>query len=82
MRIAAVTIVLTWAAAVVGLCAQQGVPLTILQKSELSVPWLEAVATVCRFSARLDDRSSPHPGEMIGDMLEGSVLLEEPGRRR
>jgi quercetin dioxygenase-like cupin family protein len=64
-----------------GLCAQQ--PLfsrTILQQVPISVPGREVVTAVAEFLPGGVVAPHTHPGEEVGYVLEGTVILERSGQ--
>ena len=64
-----------------GLGAQQtGFKRTVLQQSKLSVPGHEAVTAIAEFQPGGTVGRHTHPGEEIGYILEGSILLEQEGK--
>jgi len=68
-------------AAVAGLGAQQtGFKRTVLQQSKLSVPGHEAVTAIAEFQPGGTVGRHTHPGEEIGYILEGSIVLEQEGK--
>jgi quercetin dioxygenase-like cupin family protein len=68
-------------AIVAGPSAQQsGFKRTLLQQSKLSVPGHEAVTAVAEFQPGGTVGRHTHPGEEIGYILEGSILLEQEGK--
>ena len=82
MRTAA-TIVVAFGLAVlaVGLGAQQtGFKRTTLQQSPLSVPGRESVTAIAEFQAGATVGRHTHPGEEIGYILEGAIVLEQEGK--
>jgi len=79
----ATTIVVTLGLAVlaVGIAAQQaGFKRTTLQQSALSVPGREAVTAIAEFQAGATVGGHTHPGEEIGYILEGAIVLEQEGK--
>jgi len=79
----ATTIVVTLGLAVlaVGIGAQQaGFKRTTLQQSALSVPGREAVTAIAEFQAGATVGGHTHPGEEIGYILEGAIVLEQEGK--
>jgi quercetin dioxygenase-like cupin family protein len=67
--------------AATGLGAQQaGFKRTVLQQSKLSVPGHEAVTALAEFQPGGTVGRHTHPGEEIGYVLEGSILLEQEGK--
>ena len=64
-----------------GLGAQQtGFKRTVLQQSKLSVPGHEAVTAIAEFQPGGTVGRHTHPGEEIGYVLEGSIVLERDGQ--
>ena len=82
MRAATITAVtLVVLGFVVGVRAQQpGFKRTILQQVDISVPGREAVTAVSEFPPGASPGRHTHPGEEIGYVLEGTVLLEQDGK--
>jgi quercetin dioxygenase-like cupin family protein len=77
----AFAIALTIAAVVAGLGAQQtGFKRTVLQQSPLSVPGREAVTALAEFQPGATVGQHTHPGEEIGYILEGTIVLEQDGK--
>ena len=77
----AIVITLTLAALVAGLSAQQaGFKRTVLQQSPLSVPGREAVTALAEFQPGATVGRHTHPGEEIGYILEGTIVLEQDGK--
>ena len=61
--------------------AQQGrVPAKILQQGDLSVRGREVVTVVADFSPASDTGWHTHPGEMVGYMVAGSVVIQQQGQ--
>jgi quercetin dioxygenase-like cupin family protein len=78
---AAIATTLTMAALVAGLAAQQaGFKRTVLQQMKLSVPGREAVTALAEFQPGATVGQHTHPGEEIGYILEGSIVLEQEGK--
>jgi quercetin dioxygenase-like cupin family protein len=74
-------IALTLAGIVAGISAQQpGFKRTVVQQKDISVPGREAVTAVGEFQPGASPGRHTHPGEEIGYVLEGSLLLEEDGK--
>ena len=66
---------------VAALGAQQaGFKRTTLQQSALSVPGREAVTAMVEFQPGATVGGHTHPGEEIGYILEGAILLEQEGK--
>ena len=64
-----------------GLFAQQpGFKRTVLQQQKLSVAGREAVTAIAEFQPGGTVGAHTHPGEEIGYILEGSILLEQDGK--
>jgi quercetin dioxygenase-like cupin family protein len=82
MRAAIVTVVALAAAGIVaGVSAQQaGFTRTVLQRGDLSVPGREGVTAIAEFQPSATVGRHTHPGEEIGYVLEGTILLEQDGR--
>ena len=78
---AIVVITLGLAGFVVGLGAQQaGFKRTVLQQMKLSVPGREAVTALAEFQPGATVGRHTHPGEEIGYILEGTIVLEQEGK--
>ena len=68
-------------ALVAGIGAQQaGFKRTVLQQSKLSVPGREAVTAIAEFQPGGTVGKHTHPGEEIGYILEGTIVLEQDGK--
>lgn len=75
--IAALALVLVAA----GATAQQpGFSRTVLQRSDLSVPGREVVSALAEFQPGATVGKHTHPGEEVGYVLEGTLLLEQDGK--
>lgn len=77
------TIGMAVALALAGILAgaqQPGFKRTILQQGDLSVPGREVVTAVADFDAGAAAPRHMHPGEEIGYVLEGTILLEQDGK--
>ena len=73
------TVALVFCAA--GLVAQQtGFKRTVLQQQKLSAPGREAVTAIAEFQPGGTVGQHTHPGEEIGYILEGSIVLEQEGK--
>jgi quercetin dioxygenase-like cupin family protein len=84
VRVLKVTIVtaLALSGMLAGLSAQQaGFKRTVLQQSKLSVPGREAVTAVAEFQPGATVGRHTHPGEEIGYILEGMIVLEQDGQQ-
>ena len=78
---AAIVVTLGLAGLVVGVGAQQaGFKRTVLQQMKLSVPGREAVTALAEFQPGATVGRHTHPGEEIGYILEGSIVLEQEGK--
>jgi quercetin dioxygenase-like cupin family protein len=65
-----------------GISAQQaGFKRTVVQQSKLSVPGREAVTAVAEFQPGATVGRHTHPGEEIGYILEGMIVLEQEGQQ-
>jgi quercetin dioxygenase-like cupin family protein len=82
MRTATVMILtLAVAGVVVGVRAQQaGFTRTVIQQGELSVGGREAVTAIAEFQPGATVGRHTHPGEEIGYVLEGTIVLEQEGK--
>ncbi len=77
--LAAVT--LTLAGFVAGVSAQQpGFKRTILQQADMSIPGKEAVTGIAELQPNASAGRHSHPGEEIGYVLAGIVLVEQDGQ--
>ena len=66
---------------VVGVLAQQPTfKRTVLQQADISVPGREAVTAVAEFQPGAAAGRHTHPGEEIGYVLDGQLLLEQDGK--
>ena len=64
-----------------GAVAQQtGFKRTVLQQVDLSVPGREAVTAVAELQPGVAAGRHTHPGEEVGYVLEGTVLVEQEGK--
>jgi len=67
---------------VAGLGAQQvGFKRTVIQQSKLSVPGREAVTAIAEFEPGATVGRHTHPGEEVGYILEGMIVLEQDGQQ-
>lgn len=79
MRPGLIGILIVLGISVVG--AQQGrVPLTLLQQDDVSVQGHEVVTAVAQFDPASDTGWHTHPGEMVGYMVTGSVVVRQQGK--
>jgi quercetin dioxygenase-like cupin family protein len=77
----AIAITLGLAGLVVSIGAQQaGFKRTVLQQMTLSVPGREAVTALAEFQPGATVGQHTHPGEEIGYILEGTIVLEQAGK--
>ncbi len=53
---------------------------TVLQQADVSVPGREAVTAVAEFQPGAAAGRHTHPGEEIGYVLDGQLLLEQDGK--
>jgi quercetin dioxygenase-like cupin family protein len=53
---------------------------TVLQQGDLSLPGREAVTAVAELQAGGSPGRHTHPGEEIGYILEGTVVVEQEGK--
>jgi quercetin dioxygenase-like cupin family protein len=71
---------LTLTAIAAGVAAQQaGFKRTVLQQVDLSVPGREAVTAVAELQPGAAAGRHSHPGEEVGYVIEGTVLIERDG---
>jgi quercetin dioxygenase-like cupin family protein len=82
MRVVTVTfIALALLGIVVGLSAQQaGFKRTVIQQADLSVPGREATTAIAEFQPGATVGRHTHPGEEVGYVLEGTLVLEQQGK--
>jgi quercetin dioxygenase-like cupin family protein len=73
------TLALVGAAAVIS-AQQSGFKRTVLQQEKLSAAGREAVTAVAEFQPGGTVGPHTHPGEEIGYVLEGSIVLEQAGK--
>jgi len=59
---------------------QSGFKRTVLQQGDLSIAGREAVTAVAEFQAGGTVGRHTHPGEEIGYILEGAIVLEQDGK--
>jgi len=79
--VTAVFVTLGLVAVVAGVHAQQtGFRRTVLQQSKLSVPGRESVTALAEFQPGGTVGRHTHPGEEIGYILEGTLVLEVEGK--
>ena len=82
MRVASVTFVTLLAAGIVAvLSAQQaGFKRTVIQQADLSVPGREVTTAIAEFQPGATVGRHTHPGEEVGYVLEGTLVLEQQGK--
>ena len=81
MRLATVTVVTLALAAIAGVGAQApAFKRTVLQQGDISVPGREAVMAVAEFQPGASPGRHSHPGEEVGYVLEGRVVVEQQGK--
>ena len=82
MRSAIVTFVALAAAGIVATVGAQqpGFTRTVIQQSDLSVPGRESVTAIAEFQPAATVGRHTHPGEEIGYVLEGTIVLEQDGK--
>jgi quercetin dioxygenase-like cupin family protein len=79
MRAARVAIAVVLLAAGAG-AQQSGFKRTVLQQGDLSIAGREAVTAIAEFQAGATVGRHTHPGEEIGYILEGAIVLEQEGK--
>ena len=82
MRAASATVAtLVLAGIIAGVSAQQpGFKRTVIQQGALSTPGREVVQAIAEFQGGATVGKHTHPGEEVGYVLEGSILLEQDGK--
>jgi quercetin dioxygenase-like cupin family protein len=75
-----VSLVLTGVVAGAVVAQQAPFKRTVLQTGDLSLPGREAVTAVAEFQPAATVGRHTHPGEEIGYVLEGTVLVEQEGK--
>jgi quercetin dioxygenase-like cupin family protein len=79
--VAGISLIALTGALSVGLNAQQtGFTRTMLQKGDLSAPGREAVQVRAEFAPGVAAGKHTHPGEELGYVMEGTLLLEVDGK--
>ena len=53
---------------------------TVLQQGDLSLPGREVISAVAEFQPGATPGRHTHPGEEVGYVLEGTLLLEQDGK--
>jgi quercetin dioxygenase-like cupin family protein len=64
----------------VAFAQQTGFKRTVLQQADISAPGREAVTAVVEFQPGASPGRHTHPGEEVGYVIEGTVLLEREGK--
>lgn len=59
---------------------QTGFKRTVVQKGDLSMPGREVVTAIAEFQPGATVGRHTHPGEEVGYVMEGSILLEQEGK--
>jgi quercetin dioxygenase-like cupin family protein len=82
MRVVRVSFVALLAAGIVaGVSAQQaGFKRTVIQQADLSVPGREATTAIAEFQPGATVGRHTHPGEEVGYVLEGTIVLEQASK--
>lgn len=80
MKRTVVVMTLVFVAGISVVSAQRRVPLKVLQQGDLSVQGREAVTAVADFGPASDTGWHTHPGEMVGYMVAGSVVIQQQGK--
>jgi len=76
-----ILVTLAVAGIVAGVSAQQaGFKRTVIQTGNLSTPGHEVVTAVAEFQPGATVGRHTHPGEEVGYVLEGSIVLEQEGK--
>jgi quercetin dioxygenase-like cupin family protein len=81
LRVSTLTAAVLAVVGLAGIGAQQGTfKRTVLQQGDLSMPGREVVTAVAEFQPGATVGRHTHPGEEVGYILEGTVLLEQEGK--
>jgi quercetin dioxygenase-like cupin family protein len=81
LRSTAIVVTFALTGLVVGVVAQQApFKRTVLQTGDLSVPGREAVTAIAEIQPAAAVGRHTHPGEEIGYVIEGTVLVEQEGK--
>ena len=81
MRSTAIVVTFVLSGIGVGVVAQQApFKRTVLQTGDLSVPGREAVTAIAEIQPAAAVGRHTHPGEEIGYVIEGTVLVEQEGK--
>jgi len=59
---------------------QAGFKRTVLQQGDLSIPGREVVTAIAEFQPGGSVGRHTHPGEEVGYVLQGTILLEQDGK--
>jgi len=74
-------ILLTGIVGIVNAGAQQsGFKRTVIQQGDLSIAGHESVTAIAEFQAGATVGRHTHPGEEVGYVLEGTIVLEQAGK--
>jgi len=57
-----------------------GAPFTILQRADSSIPGYEVIAGFADFQPGATTGRHSHPGEVVGHVVGGSLLVEQDGK--
>ena len=79
MKPTAIGIALIALAGVAGLHAL-GAPFTILQKADSTMPGYQVIAGFADFQPGATTGRHSHPGEVVGHVVGGSLLVEQDGK--
>ena len=81
MKTSSIVVALTLTAIAAGVAAQAPTfKRTILQQADLSMPGKEAVTAVAEFQPNGAVGRHTHPGEEVGYVIDGTVLVEIDGK--
>jgi len=81
MRFQTVTLAIVAGVGIATLAAQQpGFKRTVLQQGDLSMAGHEVVTAVAEFQPGGTVGRHTHPGEEVGYVLEGTIVLEQAGK--
>jgi len=81
VKTSVVVVVLTLTAIAAGVAGQQPpFKRTVLQQADLSVPGREAVTAIAELQPGAAAGRHTHPGEEVGYVIEGTVLIELEGK--
>ena len=80
MRTTALAIAAVAFAGVIGTAQQTGFTRTVIQRGDLSMVGHEAVTALAEFQPGATVGRHTHPGEEVGYIVEGTIVLEEDGK--